>query len=398
MDRLGLTVDAFRTAADLSRLPIVERDHVQRDPERFLSTTLPRDRYVQLATEGSTGAPVLVLHDPFALFQGVAHYERGAAVAWRLAGRRLVLRRALVGLPTGTTARTRGAVRGRSIGPAGLRYRDISLSMADPLPDNAQRLLDFAPDEVRGYGSYLEELFIHIRRSGRTTGLPRVIVFGDDSMSAPARRMITEELGVPVLSEYGAGEAHHVGFECEEHKGLHVNDDIYPTRIVDGDGIDVRDDEPGEIVVSNLVNRGTVLLNYRLGDVVRRLSPACPCGRTLPLISFPQGRTDEWFISGSGQWVHGQEVRGLLLADDSFLLGFQVVQESAHQFAVAVVTRDGCDREKLRAGVERRFAERFGSGTTTRVSFVETLTRTSGGKVRTVVSRAGVRRPPRADA
>jgi hypothetical protein len=41
----------------------------------------------------------------------------------------------------------------------------------------------------------------------------------------------------------------------------------------------------GEVVVSNLVNRETVLLNYRLGDVAASLPDRCPCGRSLPLLS-----------------------------------------------------------------------------------------------------------------
>lgn len=396
MDRLGLTPEAFRGAADLALLPIVEREQLQRDPERFLSRALPRERYVQLATDGSTGSPVIVQHDPFALFQGVGHYERAAAIAWRLAGRPLVLRRVLVGYPTGVVARTSASVRERSVVSPALRYRDLRLTMADPLSDNAERLLAFAPHEVRGYGSYLEELFTHVHRLGTTSGLPRALVYVGDSMSEAARKMIGQELGISVLSEYGAGEAHHMGFECEIHSGLHLNEDLYPARVVDADGNELPPGHVGEIAVSNLVNRGTVLLNYRIGDVVRRLDHSCPCGRTLPLISFPLGRTDEWCTSASGELIHGQEIRGLLLADDAFLIDFQVVQESPQEFSIAVTTRDGCDQEGFRAGVEQRFAERFGRGTRTRVSFVESLERTRGGKVRTVISRVGVPSPPRA--
>lgn len=393
IDRLGLTPGAFRDADDLARLPIVEREEVQRDPERFLSTALPRERYIELATDGSTGAPVVVRHDPFALFQGVGHYERGAAIAWHLAGRRLAMRRVLLGFPLGVGARTRGALARRSVAPTRVRYRDLTLSMADPLSENAERLLDFAPDEVRGYGSYLEELFLHIRRSRRTAGLPRVIVFGADAMSERGRRIITEELGVAVLSGYGAGEAHHIAFECDAHSGLHVNEDICPVRVVDSEGRELPHGEPGDLILSNLVNRGTVLLNYRVGDVVTRVGGPCPCGRTLGLISPPRGRTDEWCVTASGELVHGQEVRGLLLADGEFLLGYQVVQESARAFSVAIVARGDCDTGALRARVERRFAERFGAPTTTTVSFVEGLERTPGGKVRTVISRLDARVP-----
>ena len=394
MRRAGLTPDEFRTAADLARLPLIEREHVQRDPERFVSTALPRARYVQLATDGSTGAPVVVLYDPFALFQGAAHHQRSEAVVLRLARRRLILRRVFIGFPTGTVTRTRSAVRQRSLIPPGLRYRDLRLSMADPLAENAARVIEFAPDELIGYGSYLEPLLAELHRAGGAARLPRVVSFGGDGVSASTRETIAHELGIPMLSRYGAGEAHHIGFECEAHAGLHINEDICPVRFVDAEGNQVPDGHFGEVVISNLVNRGTVLLNYRLGDVAAWLGGGCSCGRTLPLMSFPEGRTDEWVTSAMGELVHGQEVRGLLLADDAHLLSFQVVQEAPDEFSVSVVTREGCDRAVFSAGVQRRFAERFGPGTQTRVSFVEDLPRTPGGKVRTIVSRAGVRRPP----
>ena len=54
------------------------------------------------------------------------------------------------------------------------------------------------------------------------------------------------------------------------------------------------------MVVSNLVNRGTVLLNYRVGDLAARLPEPCGCGRALPLLSEVQGRRTEWLESSSG--------------------------------------------------------------------------------------------------
>jgi phenylacetate-coenzyme A ligase PaaK-like adenylate-forming protein len=147
----------------------------------------------------------------------------------------------------------------------------------------------------------------------------------------------------------------------------------------------VPDGDSGEVVVSNLVNRATVLLNYRLGDVAAKLPDRCRCGRSLPLLSFPEGRTDDWVRTPSGELLHGQAVRSLLLADAS-VLTFQVVQRSLTSFAVSVVLSSSGDPAKCRTGIQRRFAERFGRDTVTDVDFVGDLVRTPGGKVRTVVS------------
>jgi phenylacetate-CoA ligase len=207
--------------------------------------------------------------------------------------------------------------------------------------------------------------------------------------------MIGERFGAAVLSEYGAGEAHHIAVECERHTGLHLNSDLYPVRIVDRDGRDLPDGRSGEVLVSNLVNRATVLLNYRLGDRATKLAKRCSCGRTLPLMSLPEGRTDDWVESPSGEPLHAQAVRALVLADDRWVLAFQIEQLSRTRFDVAAVVAEDTDHDALRGRIQERFRERFGAATDTRVAFVDSLTRTPGGKVRVVTSRLRSGAPPR---
>lgn len=66
-------------------------------------------------------------------------------------------------------------------------------------------------------------------RSGGSTSAPRtfhrpkVAWYSSDELSTSVRRLITEALGIPVLSTYQAIEAFKVGFECDHHRGLHLN-------------------------------------------------------------------------------------------------------------------------------------------------------------------------------
>ncbi len=80
MDRLGLRPTDLRTAADLARLPIIEPGQVQRDPEYFVSSAQPLDRYLKLRSGGSSGAPRTVYHDGAALLQNAAHGERNRSL------------------------------------------------------------------------------------------------------------------------------------------------------------------------------------------------------------------------------------------------------------------------------------------------------------------------------
>ena len=91
------------------------------------------------------------------------------------------------------------------------------------------------------------------------------------------------------------------GSSASRHRGYHLNSDLYPIRLIDRDGRDAEDESPGEVVVSNLVNAGTVLLNYRLGDLVTAVKGPCPCGRTLPLCGYLERTRSAWLDLGQGR-------------------------------------------------------------------------------------------------
>lgn len=55
-DAHGLKPADFATAADLAALPILEREQLQREPERFISTRTPRESLIELKTGGSSGS------------------------------------------------------------------------------------------------------------------------------------------------------------------------------------------------------------------------------------------------------------------------------------------------------------------------------------------------------
>jgi phenylacetate-CoA ligase len=165
---------------------------------------------------------------------------------------------------------------------------------------------------------------------------------------------------------------------------LHLNIDLYPVRIINVNGETLSAGESGGVVVSNLVNRATVLLNYRLGDIACMQQDPCSCGRSLPLLSFPQGRSDDLILLASGQVVHPQLVR-LIFTDEDEIWQYQVVQKSTNYFRVAVVAAKTCNRQETRERLLAKFARTFGSDTTVEISFVDSIDR-STGKFRTVRS------------
>ena len=234
--------------------------------------------------------------------------------------------------------------------------------MLDPPEKNIPLINAFKPDVIHSYGSYLEVLFARLLATGEAFHRPKAVGFGGDGLSDSARKLIMDHFGIPAFSVYSSVEAPSIAFECGEHRGLHINEDIYPLRIVDASGRSLPPGEYGEVVVSNLVNRTMVLLNYRLGDLATLLPDPCPCGRSLRLMSFPEGRKDDWLELPTGEPVHPSLVYPLL-RDEEGVLQYQLVQETPSDFHVSLVAKASCNRPETEARLAAKFGRVFGEKT-----------------------------------
>jgi phenylacetate-CoA ligase len=116
--RLGLDPREIRTASDLARLPLVQKDDLRRDPEAFVSTSRTGRKAIPFETSGSTGSRVRIFHDCRSLLANIAYGERERAVVAHVLGRetgyREATRAACSTTSTTSTAPTPGSRRDRS--------------------------------------------------------------------------------------------------------------------------------------------------------------------------------------------------------------------------------------------------------------------------------------------
>jgi phenylacetate-CoA ligase len=389
MDQIGMRPEDVRAVEDLAALPIVEGAAVQELGDALLPGGRPSPAWIRVRSGGSTGAPKTIYLDPDAFLASVATRERARAAVVPLIGRRTGYREAVFAPPEGIFRKIEERVYELLWAPRFMRVQRDYFSLYDEPKTMLPRLAELRAEHYHGYGSHIARFFQHLLESGEAASfpLPRVISFTSDDMPPAVRRAVTDRLGIPIFSVYGAVEALNMGFTCGEGEGFHLNVDLYPLRIVDEAGRTLPPGESGSVVISNLESRGTVLLNYRIGDHARLLEAPCPCGRTLPRLASLEGRDDEWVARADGGRLHGQAVRTLFTHQDDRVWGYRVVQEEADRFTVTLVPARGVDRDLLAADVLRLFRGRFGQQTRVDLAFVEKLERTGGGKVRPFISR-----------
>lgn len=286
--RLGLQPGDIRTAADLCRLPFIDPKEVHQDLERFTAQGVDRGDWLALDSSGSTGTSRVVYVDGASLLRNTAHGVRDrqvvpGAVAWGSGYREVC-----IGSYASSNARVQGYIARQTWVPARARLKRLLLGMEVDPAESLRRAIEYEARVVFASGSYVNDMAAALSRSGARQ-LPFGFAVASEGVTRETRDFLVEKCGSRVVSIYGAVEALKIGFSCERWTGIHVNEDLYPLRVVDADGCDCGPGERGEVIVSNLMNRATVLLNYRLRDVAQWMGSPCGCGRTLPLLSFPRG-------------------------------------------------------------------------------------------------------------
>lgn len=372
---LGFRPDDVGSIDDLAALPLLEKETVRADPDRFLPTD--RSGLVPQTTGGTTGTPLAYWATPEAVQFNYATYE---ARARRWAGVRFGDRMA--------------SIHGQPIVPAddqdgpfwrrNLAFNQLYLSVyhlnARTLPSYIDELERFGPRILVGYTSAVHRLAGHLLETGgRGRVRPTAVMTSSETLTPAARHDIEAAFGCRAFDGYSLGELVAWVSECP-HGGMHVSPEYGVIELVDGD-------VGREIVATTLINRGMPLLRYRTGDLARASERACPCGRALPLLDALEGRADDVVHTPEGAIV-GPAPMSLAFQRVPHLRRAQVHQEDPTSMRVLIEPGDGfTDEDQAFLDVELR--KRLGTALRIDYERVDALPRTSGGKERLIVSSVG---------
>jgi phenylacetate-CoA ligase len=385
MDQASLRPGDFRTADDLARLPIVTGDQLAQAPERFLSRRYASGHSLEIFSSGTSGRAKGIRYDPAALFMVLAHGHRQRLVLRHLVGRTFGYREMSAIRPTSVSRQLRDFYESYSWVPRKVDFKRGLLPLTELLQDNIVRINAFQPHVLTGYGSYLGALFRHAWTHRLSLFRPRVVLYGADRMPDADRLLIETEFGVPVLSTYQAVEALRLAFQCERQAGFHISVDQVAVRVVDARGAAVGPGSTGEMVISNLTNRATVLLNYRLGDVVTLGGSTCPCGRTLPTLDRIEGRSDDLIVLPNGQVSHALVVlQGLRTVPG--VVQLQLIQDDLRRFVLRAVCTDAVDWQRACHRLDAALRAMVGDDVVLKMERVDVIRAEPGGKVRAVIS------------
>ncbi len=142
----------------------------------------------------------------------------------------------------------------------------------------------------------------------------RTLILVGEIPGQDLRRQLEEQLHVTTWLNYGLSEVPGpvIAFECEEHHGLHINEDHFYPEVIDPLTEKVLPmGQVGELVLTTLTTRAFPLIRLRTGDRARLMKGSCPCGRTLRKMEWLPPLSQE-MIMIRGVKVHHQQIALLL--------------------------------------------------------------------------------------
>lgn len=349
MDEAGVSPEDVKGIEDLHKLPFITKDDLRDEyPYGFLGVPLEDCVRIQ-STSGTTGRRV------------VAFYTQEDVDVWEECCARAIV---AAGGDKGDVCHVCYGY-GLFTGGPGLnggshKVGCLTLPMSS---GNTERQLQFMQDLgstiICCTPSYAANLGEAIREQGVKDKIKlKAGIFGAEPWTEEMRHNIEDLLEIKAYDIYGLTEISGPGvsFECEEQKGMHIQEDHFIPEIINPEtGEVLPEGEMGELVFTSITKKAFPLLRYRTRDLCRLTRQKCSCGRTHIRMTKPLGRSDDMMVvKGVNVWPsqieavlikQGYEANYLIIVDrqgnnDTIELQVELTQEMAEKQDKTIAERE----------------------------------------------------------
>ena len=388
MEEKGVTPDDIRGIEDLHKLPFLSKSDLREAyPYGLMAKPLSECVRIQ-STSGTTGKRVVAFYTQ----HDIDLWEDCCARAITAAGgsnEDVVQVCYGYGLFTG----------GPGLNGGSHKVGSLTLPMSS---GNTERQLQFMTDLeatilccTPSYAAYLAE-------SAAEKGIRDKIklkagIFGAEAWTEEMRHDIEDKLGIKAYDIYGLTELSGPGvaFECEEQKGMHINEDHFIAEIIDPVTEEVLPyGQKGELVFTSITKEAFPMIRYRTRDICVLNDVPCSCGRTHVRMSKPMGRSDDMLII-RGVNVFPSQIETVLL-NNGMSANYQIVVDRINNtdtLDINVEMPAGLFTDSLSdiSNIERKLVDALRAmlGITAKVHLVspKSITRSEGKAVRVIDNR-----------
>lgn len=372
MQVFGVKPNDINSLDDLSLMPFVEKQMVRTRAADFLSRKSVSPALYKCHTSGTTGTPLSLYRDlrnvgfEYAmlrrqrLWAGLEDNDRYATLKGEL-------------LPE-------QRIHQHKFWQMNWAERKLVMSSyhisANTLEHYLEALHQYQPVSIDGYPSSIYTLAKMMFERSITFPM-KAILTSSETLSPEQKNVIETAFHCKVFDYYGMAERIAAIHTCE-HGSYHVVPEYSVVEFVRNPAFD------GfyEIVGTALNNNAMPLIRYRVGDIAEVSNHACACGRNYPVIHGIVGRTDDSIVTPSGKIVGRLDH---IFKGVNNLMQAQIYQPQQDKIIVRIVP-DSSFSQKDGDVVLQKLYHRVGDGIQFEIERVPDISRTSRGKIKSVVS------------
>ena len=282
----------IRSLADLTRLPLINKDIVNRAGQGIVSDKYSVASLIKKKTSGTTGVAVTIyLTKACADLTGAAKFRIDVMNGF---------------LPWMKTAHwyLAGIKKEKKFSHILGLNRQVMISPDIPMEEQVAILQKQQPEAFYSYPSQLVRVARYILDNDIQGIHPKVIILHSENSQRRERQIMENCFGVNPVDVYGAREFGTVAWgggktNCQ---GLHTNADLLLLEVVDPDtGQRVGEGDSGNIVITDFTNLAGPLIRYDTRDVAVATYHQCGCGMSFPMIKEVLGRTGQTIKLPSGE-------------------------------------------------------------------------------------------------
>ncbi|MFC1648898.1 phenylacetate--CoA ligase family protein [Nanoarchaeota archaeon] len=257
--------------------------------------------------------------------------------------------------------------------------RKLTVYLLDPLPEIVRKLSKKKIQCMYMLPSMLEAMFYEAQYQGVNLKAD-VIITGGETLHDETRKMLSKAYNAKVMDSYGAGECFNIAQECKKGK-YHIRTENVIVEVLGKNNKPVEPGQPGDIVITNLMNKAMPIIRNKIGDLVVP-GTTCDCGNKLPVLDRITGRSDD-MIKLKGGRVLSPRILANSIQNLSIVRQYNLIQKDYDRFRMRVDTT--ADEDAVKNEIEKIFKKLFEYPCELEFEFGE-IKRGGGGKIRKIWS------------
>ena len=336
-DAIGFHPSQFHDISDIHKIPMLTKQELRGTNLRELCVPQHVEKYLELATSGSSGSPI--------------HVWRSENVMWQFSAYNLSLYHEWCqGKPLANvlyfldpTSHTIDYALGKQL-RATVGEERIQSAFA-PLAVQVEKVLEIQPEFISSYPTTMRNIAGWFNRCGKTIKSLKLLHLTSESMDLLTRHLLERVFpNARIIESYTSTEAGLVGYSCLTDCGFHLAETQVYAEIVDEKGDPTK--STGKIVVTDLTNRATPMIRYSgLEDFCRWAESPCGCHTSNRRIADMEGRLIDSVVLADGSSQSPYALTNAMGGIEG-ILAYQIIQEKISVFRVRIVPDSAQPMEK----------------------------------------------------